>query len=119
MATDVELLRRFEPVIRYTRGEFFFPMAVEPYLRECDLWAEAADGERRLLGPRGELTVEELPRWQARTVDERLFLRYVQHPLSGIELARPGRPKRAPFSAPSRLARVGIMARLIDAGFDL
>jgi hypothetical protein len=119
MAPDVEFLRRFEPVIRYTRGEFFFPMAVEPYLAECDLWAEGADGDRRLLVPRGQLTVEELPRWQARTVDERLFLRYVQHPLSGIELARPGRPKRAPFSAPSRLARVGIMARLIDAGFDL
>jgi hypothetical protein len=119
MATDLELLRRFEPVVRYTRGELFFPMAGEPYLRECDLWAEGADGERRMLVPRGELTVEELPRWQARTVDERLFLRYVQHPLSGIELARPGRPKRAPFSAPSRLARVGIMARLIDAGFDL
>jgi hypothetical protein len=119
MATDLELLRRFEPVIRYTKGEFFFPMAVEPYLAECDLWAEEADGDRRLLVPRGQLTVDELPRWQARTVDERLFLRYVQHPLSGLELARPGRPKRAAFSAPSRLARVGIMARLIDAGFDL
>lgn len=119
MTADLELLRRFEPVIRYTRGEFFFPMAVEPYLRECDLWAEGVDGDRRLLVPRGQLSVEELPSWQARTVDERLFLRYVQQPLSGIDLARPGRPKRAPFRAPSRLARVGILARLIDAGFDL
>ena len=119
MTGDLELLRRYEPVIRYTRGEFFFPMAVDPYLRECDLWAEQPDGDRRLLVPHGQLTIDDLGAWQSRAADSRLFLRYVQHPLSGIELTRPGRPKRDPFRAPSRLARVGIVARLIDAGFDL
>ena len=95
MTSDLELLRRFEPVIRYTRGEFFFPMAVEPYLRDCDLWAEAPDGERRLLVRQGELTIDELGAWQSRAPESRLFLRYVQHPLSGIELTRPGRPRAA------------------------
>ena len=37
--TDLELLRRFEPIVRYTKGEYFFPMAVDGYLAECDLWA--------------------------------------------------------------------------------
>ena len=119
MVTDVELLRRYEPVVKYTRGEFFFPMAVDPYLRECDLWAEEPDGDRRLLVRQGALSVEELGDWQSRAPESRLFLRYVQHPLSGIELSRSGRPKRDPFRAPSRLSRVGIVARLIDAGFDL
>ena len=36
---DLDLLRRFEPIVRYTHGEFFFPMAVDDYIAECDLWA--------------------------------------------------------------------------------
>ena len=35
---DRALLRRFEPVIHYSRGERFFPMDVEPYVRACSLW---------------------------------------------------------------------------------
>ena len=116
---DLELLRRFEPIIRYTRGEYFFPMAVDPYLAECDLWAGSPRGGSTLLAPRGEVSAETLPLWQARVPGQALFLRLVQEPLSGLELARGDRPRRPPFSAPSRLARVGILPRLIDTGFDL
>jgi hypothetical protein len=116
---DLELLRRFEPIVRYTLGEYFFPMAVDPYLAECDLWAESPDGERTMLAARGELSVENLASWKPRVPESTLFLRYVQEPLSGFELARGGRPPRERFRAASRLARVGILARLIDAGFDL
>ena len=35
--SDLELLRAFEPIVRYTRGELFFPTGVEGYLAECDL----------------------------------------------------------------------------------
>ena len=49
---------------------------------------------------------------------ESLYLRLVQQPLGGVELARWRlRPDRVRFSAPGRLARVGLFARLIDAGF--
>jgi len=117
---DLELLRRFEPVIRYTQGELFFPMAVGPYVAQCDLWAGSQRGQRTQLVPLGQLSVEALPDWQSRVPDQSLFLRFVQEPLTGVELARwGGRPGRPRFSAPSRLARVGILARLIDAGFDL
>jgi hypothetical protein len=116
---DLALLRRFEPIIRYTQGEYFFPMAVDPYVAECDLWAGSPTGGHELLVPVGALTVGTLPPWQAKAPDRSLFLRFVQQPLSGIALARDDRPRRAPFSAPSRLARVGILARLIDTGFDL
>ncbi len=117
---DLELLRRFEPIIRYTQGELFFPMAVGPYVAACDLWAGSVTGQRTRLVPAGELTLDTLPEWQARVPDQSLFLRFVQEPLGGVELTRWNvRPDRPRFSAPSRLARVGIVARLIDAGFDV
>ena len=34
------LLRRFEPVIRSTTGDKFYPMDVEPYVRACSLWVQ-------------------------------------------------------------------------------
>ena len=40
---DLALLRAFEPVIRYTQGELFFPSAIEPYLAACDLWSATAE----------------------------------------------------------------------------
>ena len=36
--TDLELLRKFEPVVRFTYGEYFFPCAVDEYVRRCSLW---------------------------------------------------------------------------------
>ena len=37
---DRALLRRFEPVLRFTKGERFLPMDVEPYVRESSLWVQ-------------------------------------------------------------------------------
>ena len=39
------LLRTFEPVIRFTKGEWFYPMDVEPYVRSCSLWVQHPDEE--------------------------------------------------------------------------
>lgn len=117
---DLSLLRRFEPIVRYTQGELFFPMSAVPYIAQCELWAGTSERDSTLLVPLGELTAESLPTYAGASPGKRQFLRFVQHPLSGADLTRwhrrPGRPR---FSAPSRLARVGIVARLIDAGFDL
>ncbi len=118
MTTDLELLRAYEPVIRYTNGELFFPTAVEPYLAECDLLVGTSEGHTRLLVERGGLDTTVLSKETA-PPGETLFLRLVQEPLGGVALAqwsrRPGRPI---FRAPGRLARVGLFARLIDAGFN-
>jgi hypothetical protein len=118
--SDVDLLRRFEPIVRYTHGEFFFPMRVDPYIAECDLWGVDPDGRRTRLVPAGELTVDTLPGWTSRVPDQTLFLRFVQEPLTATAVAqRRQHTDRPRFHAPSRLARVGVVARLIDAGFDL
>jgi hypothetical protein len=115
--TDLDLLQAFEPIVRYTKGEMFFPTAVDGYLAECDLLVGPSERERRVLVPRGELTSASLATFIA-PPGESLYLRLVQRPLSGLELRRWGsRPDREPFSAPGRLARVGLFARLVDAGF--
>ena len=57
----VELLRRYEPVIRFTKGELFFPMAVDAYVEQAALWGRAAGkGERQRLVDHGELDLDRL-----------------------------------------------------------
>ena len=57
---DVDILRAFEPIVRYTKGEKFYPMAVEPYLRESSLWLYVPDGADEQVVADGELTADTL-----------------------------------------------------------
>jgi len=60
-ARDAEaLLRRFEPVIRCTKGEWFYPMDAEPYVDACGLWVRHPDEDAVCVVPSGELTLERL-----------------------------------------------------------
>jgi hypothetical protein len=116
---DLELLQTYEPIVRYTAGELFFPTGVEGYLAECDLLVGTTEADARVLVPRGELTEASLATYNA-PPDESLYLRLVQDPLNGQELRQwRNRPDRVTFKAPGRLARVGLFARLVDAGFTL
>jgi hypothetical protein len=54
------LLRRFEPVIRFTKGEWFYPMDVKPYVGACDLWVRQPGEEAVGVVPAGELTLDNL-----------------------------------------------------------
>ena len=56
-ASDVEILRAFEPIVRYTQGEKFFPMDVERYLRASSLWLYVPDGLDEEVIPEGALTI--------------------------------------------------------------
>lgn len=122
---DLSLLRRYEPVLRFTRGEMFLPMSVDAYLEACSLWRSA--GRRRgvarsapteqLCAP-GELTAQELANIEAAALPARnLWLRYVQSPLGRREYRAWRRDRRRARSMPrgSRFAAVGLLARLIDA----
>src|SRR5437763_16394583 len=44
---DLRLLRRYEPVLRFTRGELFLPMSVPAYLERCGLWQPAESARSR------------------------------------------------------------------------
>jgi hypothetical protein len=114
---DLALLRQYEPILRFNRGELFYPMAVEGYLAECDLLAGSGGKDRRILVEHGEVTPGRLATAEAAS-GESLYLRFVQQPMGRLELARwRVRPDREVFRAPGRLARVGLFARLVDAGF--
>lgn len=125
-ASDLDLLRRFEPIACFTRGEVFYPMNVAAYVRECSLWAHSANGEDRLVIRQGDLTLDslsQLPRADGNTL---YYLRFVE-PLSLAEAAhalseqsRIHRQRKERFEAGlSRLARVGLVPRLLDALFSL
>ena len=115
-ADDEALLRRFEPVLKFTHGELFFPTPAERYLEACDLLGGTSLHDWQVLVPSGELDEARLVELGDAPPGEVRFLRFVQEPLNPIELARfNGRPGRPTFEAPGRLARVGLLARILDA----
>jgi hypothetical protein len=117
VAADEALLRRFEPILRFTFGEQFFPTPATNYIAGCDLLSGASLTTARVLIPAGELTPETLAASGDAPPGEVRFLRFIQEPLNPIELARfTQRPERPRFKAPGRLARVGLLARMLDAG---
>src|SRR5689334_98682 len=123
---DRALLRRFEPVIRYTRGEPFFPMDVEPYVRACSLWQQLPDRPAVCLVPEGELTLEKLAEPRTEGFDAIYFLKFIE-PLDLAALAayqlQEGLKKKDPIAifkaGRGRMARVGYGSRFVDALFSL
>ncbi|MFN2138872.1 MAG: hypothetical protein ACK2U5_00210 [Candidatus Promineifilaceae bacterium] len=118
--SDLDLLRRFEPVIRYTSGEMFFPCSVDAYLARCSLWRRDEDGVEMLLVPRGGLDPESLVAFDYQLPGSELSLRFVDAPLDPIAYQRwLNRSDRPLFDSAGRLARVGFVGRLAETLFDL
>jgi hypothetical protein len=124
-ATDLELLRVFEPVVRFTSGELFFPMDVERYLRSSSLWLYHPDDHDEQVVPEGELTIEKLVEPRTAPFGSVFYVRFV-HPLSLDESARllrdlqrlKRRPNYSFRTGLGRLARGGLVPRLLDALFS-
>ncbi len=115
---DLDLLKEYEPVLLFTKGEQFFPMQVEPYIDRCSLW-EAIDGENNLMVPEGHLNKKTLARAQPSTVDTVQYMRFAE-PLSYRALANYLRKHKRGFRpSQGRLARVGLGARLLDTLFSI
>jgi hypothetical protein len=122
-AEDFWLLRRYEPVLRFTQGELFLPMPVEDYLEKCSLWRLTGPGRawgrgaaaEQLCAP-GELTPGRLAQIAAPSGGD-LSLRFVERSLGRSEFRGwrrdADRPRLAAGS--SRFAAVGLLARFIDA----
>jgi hypothetical protein len=125
------LLRRFEPVIRSTRGDKFYPMDVEPYVRACSLWVYRPGEEAVCVVPGGNLSLDRIAQ---QPLDEagavhflkftdlkdvgpgsrgrrlRLFRRRARELKEAREVFRAGR---------GRLARVGYISRFVDALYSI
>jgi hypothetical protein len=110
---DLRLLRAFEPIVRFTKGELFKPMAVEPYVASCSLWRDEAS----CIVPAGELTLARLCEESRAHQDASLSLRYVQEPLGRAEHRRWRRTPRDRLHATGRFTTTGMFGRLVEAGF--
>jgi hypothetical protein len=71
-AHDLALLRRFEPILRFTRGEELYPTDVDWYVGKSSLWLSHADGRRELLAEEGKLDLDRLG--EERTVERGAML---------------------------------------------
>jgi hypothetical protein len=117
VTADIDLLRRYEPILKFTEGELFFPTSIEGYIARCSLWVRGEGETHRLLIPAGSVAVEDLVKEGHR--DPGVYLRFVQHPITGTEYQHWARHERPPFKAPGRLARVGLVSRFADGLFTL
>ena len=117
--TDLALLQRFEPVVRYTAGEMFYPCAVDGYLAQCSLWQRDREGQETPILPPGSLNAQTLATVDPPQPGAELFLRYVDKPLDPLAFQRwLNSPAHPPFSSVGRLARVGMIGRTAEALFN-
>ncbi|MBN1317187.1 MAG: flagellar FliJ family protein [Anaerolineales bacterium] len=124
--SDSELLRRFEPVLHFTKGENFFPMDVEAYISCASLWVQRPGQEPVCLIPQGELTLEKLAEPRAHGFGSVTFLKFIE-PLNIAsyaayrleEVRRLISKKNGDSIFRGRLSRVGYFPRLLDALFSL
>jgi hypothetical protein len=125
-ATDLELLRAFEPVVRFTAGEQFFPMDVERYVGSCSLWLYHPDDYDEEVVPEGELTMEKLTEPRVAPFGSVFYLRFVRplniedsaRALAEVQRLRRSQAHRRFRAGLGRLARGGLLPRLIDALFS-
>jgi len=74
---DSELLKKYEPVLRFAKSERFFPMAVEPYLEKCTIFPSGPQGVVGLLSHPNEPLVTRIGKLES----GEYFLRFVNEPL--------------------------------------
>jgi hypothetical protein len=113
----LRLARRFEPVLRYTRGELFFPMPVERYVEASALFRRSV-GKKvpELVAPATTVDLSTLLSYASERGGVDLELHFVDKPLNRSAYRRwRRRPDRARFSGGSRFAMVGMFGRIIDS----
>ena len=121
------LLRRYEPIVHYTKGELFFPTEVDPYVARSSLWAHRpSTGRNELLVPAGKLSVDNLAEPRTTEFGAVEFLRRVEDVdlatqaralLGGSAQDLPEIGAVPPRSWPAGAGRLRF--RLIDAVFTL
>jgi hypothetical protein len=125
-SSDLDLLRKFEPVVYYTRGETFFPTGVEPYVKACSLWEHNPDGPDELLVKQGQLDLGKLVERRPAEFGSVHYMRFVED----LDLAESAqvlaeralerrRQGKTFHTGIGRLARGGILPRLADGLFSL
>jgi len=126
-----DLLRRYEPVIRSTTGDKFYPMDVEPYVRACSLWVQRPGEEAVCVVSAGELSLDRLAQQPMDEAGAVHFLKFTDADDLRVD-SRGGRlrvfrrrtkdrkeSRRAFRAGRGRLARVGYFSRFVDALYSI
>lgn len=119
------LLRRFEPVLKFTQGERFFPISVRRYVDHSSLWVKSPDSPAREIVSEDDLNLERLGQLNFSGPDQVLYLQFISplniREIAEYQLSQLREGKKGQFFRPSRsrLARVGYFARLVDVFFSL
>jgi hypothetical protein len=125
------LLQRFEPVIRSTTGDKFYPMDVEPYVLACSLWVQRPGEEAVRIVPGGKLSLDRLAQQPMDEAGAVHFLKFTD----AEDLGPDGRGRRLRLfrrrakdrkestrtfrAGRGRLARVGYFSRFVDALYSI
>ena len=128
------LLRRFEPVLCFTRGEQFYPLDVAHYVRACSLWVQRGNDEPVCVVPRDKLSLETLAQQPLDEFGAVHYLRFTD-PRSIREVYSRGarkelqrrrrltdeddKTKKIFSTGKGRLARVGYTSRFADALYEI
>ncbi len=78
---DLDLLEKYEPVLRFAKSERFFPTAVEPYLEKCVLFPSGPHGVAEAVHHLNE----PLPQRIGKLTSEQFYLRFVNNPLRDFD----------------------------------
>lgn len=76
--TNLKLLEQYEPVLRFAKSERFFPMAVEPYVERCSIFASGSQGMLESFAHHQESLIKRIGRLKS----EQFYLRFVNKPLN-------------------------------------
>ena len=118
---DIALLRRFEPILRFNRGEQFYPMSADLYLANASLWVRRPDASTpEVVTPRGHLDAASLMRHPTEEVGAVFYLSFADKASRATQRAfRRTSTLREFHPGPGRLVRVGLLARFLDLFFSL
>lgn len=121
----IALLKRYEPVLKYTQGERFFPCDAADYVAEASLWEKAPERPPEELVTEDQLDIETLGEIKLGGLDNVHYLQFIS-PMNIRELAefrinvlREALKNRTFRPSRSRLTRVGYLARIMDAVFSI
>ena len=122
----VELLKRFEPILRFTQGEQFYPFDVERYVVNSSLWVHRRGYGEQRLAEESHLSLEKLGQLEPQPFDSVQYMKFIE-PLNLAQLAsyrlQQGlerlQRKEGFRAGPGRLARVGYSSRILAALFSL
>jgi hypothetical protein len=123
-SSEKVLLQRFEPEVRYVKGEGFFPMHTADYVERASLWKHVKRGSDEQVVAEGKLSLNNLGKRENLGFDTVEYLRLVP-PLTLQDISRiVTEQARIQWvnefrSEHTRLTRGGLVARVIDALFSV